>query len=454
VTRSPLLTGIARGAAAVACVTLLVRLLSFLREIAAAAAFGAGEELDIFFIAFLVPSFLFYSIMACAGPALIPALMQARQRGGEAAMRALTARANGVALLGFGAMAVLTMAASPFYMPVLAPHLSPQRLAQGEQWTLALSLLTPLLGISALWTAIANAEGRLALPAAVPLLSPLMSILALSGFAEAWGAGALVAGMLLGAVLEVGAMGLLLRRIGLLAPPRWPRRRFASSAPPAPAGADTEFEWTFITLFTGAAILSLIPAADQAMASQIGVGGITSMLFGGRLVALTGSVGALALGASVLPPFARLAAERDWAGLDSLMRRCAAVTLLLALLVCSAISWFSLPLTRVMFQYGAFTSEDAIAVAAVQSFYILQIPFYLGWIVLSRALGALGHNRLLLLLSVGAAGMNVVLNFFLRQSYGAPGIAAVTAVTHFLLFSAVCAAARFHLRARMRGSRQ
>ena len=80
-TRSPLLTGIARGAAAVACVTLLVRLLSFLREIAAAAAFGAGEELDIFFIAFLVPSFLFYSIMACAGPALIPALMQARQRG-------------------------------------------------------------------------------------------------------------------------------------------------------------------------------------------------------------------------------------------------------------------------------------------------------------------------------------------------------------------------------------
>ena len=139
---------------------------------------------------------------------------------------------------------------------------------------------------------------------------------------------------------------------------------------------------------------------------------------------------------------------RRWASL------CAAVTLLLALLVCSAISWFSLPLTRVMFQYGAFTSEDAIAVAAVQSFYILQIPFYLGWIVLSRALGALGHNRLLLLLSVGAAGMNVVLNFFLRQSYGAPGIAAATAVTHFLLFSVVCAAARFHLRARMRGSRQ
>lgn len=452
-THSSPLTGIARGAAAVACITILVRLLSFAREIASAAAFGAGEELDIYFIACLVPSFLFFSIMACAGPAMIPALVQARQLGGGAAARALLARANGAALPGFGAMALLTMAASPLYMPILAPHLPAGRLAQGEQWAIALSLLTPLLGISALWTAAANAEGRLALPAVIPVLSPLVTILILSGFADVWGAGALVAGMLLGAGLEAGAMGLLLWRMGLLTWPRWPRYWLSSGASPAPVQAEMGFERAFLTLFMGAAILSLIPATDQAMASQIGEGGITSILFGGRLVALTGSVGALALGASVLPPFARLAAGGDWAGLDALMRRCAAVTVLLALLVCAAISWFSLPLTRLMFQYGAFTSENTRDVAAVQSCYILQIPFYLGWIVLSRALGALGRNRLLLLLSIGAAGMNAVLNLALRQSFGAPGIAAATAVTHFLLFSAVYAAARFHLSARMRGGR-
>ena len=452
-TRSTALTGIARGAALIACITLLVRILSFAREVVAAAAFGAGEELDIFLIAYLAPSFLFFSIMACAGPALIPALVQARNLGGEPAIRVLIGRANGAALLGFGAMALLTMAASPFYLPLLAPHLPAERLAQGQQWTLALSLLTPLLGLSALWTAVANAEGRLAVPAAIPVLSPLAAILILSGFAKAWGAGALVVGMLLGAGLEVVAMGVLLHRMGLLVAPRWPRDWLSSGASPVPESADMGFERAFVTLFTGAAVLSLIPATDQAMASQMGEGGITSMLFGGRLVALTGSVGALALGASVLPPFARLAAAGDWAGLDALMRRCATVTVLLALLLCAAISWFSLPLTRLMFQYGAFTHEDTRAVAAVQSCYILQIPFYLGWIVLSRALGALGRNRLLLLLSIGAAGMNGVLNLVLRQSHGAPGIAAATAITHLLLFSAVYAAARFHLSARMRGGR-
>lgn len=431
--RPATLQGVVRSAGIIGFITIAVRFLSFGREVAAAAVFGVGADLDVFLIAYLVPSFLFYSILACAGPAIIPTLMNAQTHGGEESLRATIARANGAALIGFCGLGLLAAIASPLYLPLLTPHLTPEKTALAQQWLLLLCLLAPLYGGAALWTAIANSQGNLAVPACVPVLSPAVTIFMLFHYAEAHGAWAFVNGMLLGAALEFGVMGFVLYRRGLLVAPR------------LTVSTRGGFERAFATLFAGAAILGLIPATDQAMATSIGTGAITGIIFGGRLVSLTGSVGALALGAAVLPAFARLTADGDWAALRQLVRRCVLLTLGLAVPVCIFISWYSLPIIEIMFQRGQFSDQDTRLVASVQAFHILQIPFYLGWIVLARVLATLGRNKLLLLLSAGAALSNMMLNYFLMGIYGAAGIAAATAITFFLLFAATYAVTQFHL---------
>jgi len=433
VIRPATLSGVARSAGIIGFITIAVRFLSFGREVAAAAVFGVGADLDVFLIAYLAPSFLFFAILACAGAAIIPALMNARQQGGVEALRATIARANGAALIGFCGLGLLAAIASPLYLPLLASHLTPEKMALGQHWLLLLCLLVPLYGFAALWTAIANSQGALALPACVPVLSPIVTIFMLFQYAEAHGAWAFVNGMLLGAALEFLMMGFVLYRRGLLVAPRLTFSMHGG------------FERTFGTLFAGAAIMGLIPAIDQAMATSIGPGAITGIIFGGRLVSLTGSVGALALGAAVLPAFATLASTADWAGLRSLVRRCVLLTLALALPVCMFISWFSLPVIELMFQRGQFSTEDTRLVAGVQAFYILQIPFYLGWVVLARVLAALGHNFLLLLLSACAAVLNAVLNYYFLQDAGAAGIAAATSVVFVLLFLVAYAAVMYFL---------
>ncbi len=434
--RPATLSGVARSAGIIGFITILVRILSFGREVAAAAVFGVGADLDVFLIAYLIPSFLFYSILACAGPTIIPALMNARHQGGDEALRATIARANGAGAIGFCGLGLLAAAASPLYLPLLASHLTPEKMVLAQHWLLLLSLLVPLYGFAALWTAIANAQGNLALPACVPVLSPVVTIFMLFTYAHEHGAWAFVNGMLFGAALEFVVMGIVLYRRGLLVAPRL---TFSSHG---------GFERTFGTLFAGAAILGLIPATDQAMATSIGTGAITGIIFGGRLVSLTGSVGALALGAAVLPAFAALTAAADWAALQKLVRRCVTLTLLLAMPVCAFIAWFSLPIIEIMFQRGQFSAEDANLVAGVQAFYILQIPFYLGWVVLARVLASLGCINLLLMLSASAAVMNLVLNYFCMQIYGAPGIAGATAITFFLLFAITCVVTQIYLPAR------
>lgn len=433
--RPATLQGVVRSAGIIGFITIAVRFLSFGREVAAAAVFGIGADLDVFLIAHLVPSYLFYSILSCAGPAIIPSLMNAQKHGGEESLRATIARANGAALVGFCALGLLAAIASPLYLPLLTAQLPPEKMALAQQWLLLLCLLVPLYGGAALWTAVANSQGNLALPACVPVLSPAVTIFMLFNYAEAHGAWAFVNGMLLGAALEFAVMGYVLYRRGLLVAPR------------VTFSTQGGFERAFVTLFAGAAILGLIPAADQAMATSIATGAITAIIFGGRLVSLTGSVGALAVGAAVLPAFARLAADGDWAALGQLVRRCVLLTLGLATPVCIFISWYSLPITEIMFQRGQFSDHDTRLAASVQAFHILQIPFYLGWIVLARVLATLGHNKLLLLLSAGAALLNMMLNFLLMRIYGAAGIAAATAFSFFLLFAATYAVTHFYMAA-------
>lgn len=427
------IAGTVRSAAVIAVITVLARAFSFGREIAAAAAFGVSADFDVFFIAFLVPSFFIFAIVACAGPAMIPVLMMARHKDGEEALRALVARANGVGLIGFCGIGLLAALVSPIYLPLLAAHLTAEQMLLAQQWVLLLCLLIPLCGLAALWTAIANAQGSLALPASVPMLTPLVTILMLYVFAESYGVWALVIGALLGVLLELVLLGIVLHRRRLLVAPR------LKSTP------GRGFEGAFAVLFCGAAILGLIPAADQAMAASIGPGAITGIMLGGRLVSLTGSIGALALGTAVLPAFAALAAQADWVALRGLVRRCVGLTLLLTVPVSVLIAWFSLPIVEIAFQRGQFTSDDAQHVATVQAFYILQTPAYLGWIVLARVLAAMRRTFLLLVLSAIAAALNVGLNSHFMQAYGVAGIAVATALVFCLLFLATLAASYFCL---------
>lgn len=430
--RPATLSGVIKGAGIVGLVTILVRFLSFGREIVAAALFGAGEELDIFLIAYLVPAFLFYSILACAGAAIIPVLIKAAQDG-ETHLRDAIARANGAGLIGFCGLGLLAALLSPLYLPWIGSHLDPEKITQAQHWLLLLCWLVPLYGFAALWAAIANAQGKLAIPAIIPALSPLVTIAMLFAFADEQRAGALVMGMLAGAVLEFAAIGMVLYRARLLVAPR------------IQITARGNFEHSFATLFAGAAILGLIPVMDQAMAASIGSGAISSILFGGRLVALSGSVGALALGAAVLPAFAALAAASDYEGLRKLAHRCVWLTLGVAIPVCAFISWFSIPIVDLMFQRQQFSPQDTQLVSSVQAHYILQIPFYLAWIVLARVLAAMKHNGLLLALSAAAAALNAALNYFFIPHAGVAGIAGATSIVFFLLFLTTLGAMRYYL---------
>ena len=92
--------------------------------------------------------------------------------------------------------------------------------------------------------------------------------------------------------------------------------------------------------------------------------------------------------------------------------------------------YFSEPLVRVFFERGAFTAVDTKAVALVQAFSLLQIPFSVLLALLVRVVSSLKQNWLLLNLAFISLIANIAFDLLLMHSYGVAGIALSTTAVH------------------------
>lgn len=80
-----------KSTAVVGGMTLVSRLLGFVRDMAIAQAFGATAATDAFFVAFKIPNFLRRLFAEGAfAQAFVPALSECRQNNGHAELKALS----------------------------------------------------------------------------------------------------------------------------------------------------------------------------------------------------------------------------------------------------------------------------------------------------------------------------------------------------------------------------
>jgi putative peptidoglycan lipid II flippase len=81
--------------------TAAVKVAGALKVILAARLFGAGDAMDAFLIAFLLPAFFMDMLAGPLDSALIPALIELRQKQGKAAAEALYSNVLAAAGAGF-----------------------------------------------------------------------------------------------------------------------------------------------------------------------------------------------------------------------------------------------------------------------------------------------------------------------------------------------------------------
>lgn len=344
-----------RTLAAVSSMTLISRVLGFVRDTVIANVFGAGFATDAFFVAFKLPNLLRRIFAEGAfSQAFVPVLAEYKARQGDEATRHFLANIAGV--LGFilVIVTVLGMVAAPIVIWVSAPGFANTPEKFGLTVTL-LQITFPYIfciSLASLAGSVLNTWNRFSVPAFVPTLlnvSFIVFALFLTRFfnppvlALAWA-------VLVGGVAQLGFQLPHLKKIGMLARPRFNLRD---------AGV-----WRVIRqmgpAIMGVSVGQISLIINTIFASFLVSGSVSWMYFADRLMEFPTGVLGVALGTILLPSLAKTYANDDPQEYSRLLDWGLRLCLLLALPSAVALAVLSWPLIAALFLHGRFGVHDAL----------------------------------------------------------------------------------------------
>ena len=342
-----------KALAAISSMTLLSRILGFIRDAVIARTFGAGLATDAFFVAFKLPNLLRRLFAEGAfSQAFVPVLAEYRNRRGEAATRLLASRVASLLLVILVAVAALGVLGAPLIVIVSAPGFA----ATPDKFDLTVALTRIVfpyivfISLVSLAGGILNTWSRFQIPAFTPVLLNVSMILGAAFVAPHFDPPVLVLGWaaFVGGVLQLSIQLPALKRIGMV--PRWdwaPKdagvRRILRLMGPAALGVSV-------------AQVSLI--INTLFASFLATGSVSWLYYADRLMEFpTGMLG-VALGTILLPSLAKHHADNDPTEYSRLLDWGLRLTLLLAAPAAVALGILAIPLITTLFYHGAFSAHD------------------------------------------------------------------------------------------------
>lgn len=344
-----------RALATVSGMTLLSRVLGFVRDFVIARIFGAGLATDAFFVAFRLPNLLRRLFAEGAfSQAFVPILAEYKNKQGMEATRALVDRVTSLLALVVAAVAALGMIAAPFVIRISAPGFVDD--ADKFALTVELTRITfpyiLFMALVALAGGILNTWSRFAVPAFTPVLLNLsfifMALLAAPCFdppilALGWA-------VFIGGALQLALQIPFLFKIGLL-----PRPRFD---PAHPGVRRILILMTPALLGVSAHQLSLL--INTIFASNLQNGSVSWLYYADRLMEFPSGLLGAALGTILLPSLSRIHASERGEEFSALLDWGLRLTLMLTLPAALGLALLAVPLIATLFHYGAFSATDVL----------------------------------------------------------------------------------------------
>lgn len=342
-----------RALATVSSMTLVSRILGFVRDTVIARVFGAGLYTDAFFVAFKIPNLLRRLFAEGAfAQAFVPVLAEYKNREGDEATRVLV---DHVASFLFVSLLVVTgigVLAAPLIIFLTAPGFA----AHPEKLALTVDLLRItfpyilFISLTSLAGGILNTYSRFSVPAFTPVLLNVSFIVFGLWLAPYFSPPvmALAWAVLCGGVLQVALQVPFLARLGVL--PRF-RASFRHE------GVGRILRLMAPAVF-GVSIAQVSLIINVIFASFLATGSVSWLYYADRLMEFPSGLLGAALGTILLPSLARHFASASAAEYSRLLDWGLRLSLLLALPAALALALLAVPLIATLFMHGEFGLRD------------------------------------------------------------------------------------------------
>ncbi|MDA3807167.1 MAG: murein biosynthesis integral membrane protein MurJ [Thiomicrorhabdus sp.] len=417
---------IIKATATVGGMTMISRILGFVRDMIIARYFGATAGADAFLVAFKIPNF-FRRLFAegAFAQAFVPILSEVKEKRGKAAVKhlidALSFRLGGILLL----VTATGVFGSSVWMMVFAPGF----MDEPEKFNLAadmLSITFPyllLISLVAFSSAIMNTYNQFAVPAFTPVflnlvlisfavwVSPLLDVPVM---ALAWG------------VLVAGVVQLLfhlpfLYRLGLLPHP-------TRQADPGVS----DVKRLMIPALFGVSVAQINLLVDTVLASFLITGSVSWLYYSDRLMEFPLGVFGVALATVVLPGLSKKAANENWEGFQKDIDSALRLVLIIGVPATLGLLLLAEPLIITLFFYGEFTALDARMSSASLMAYSFGLLGFILVKILAPAFYARKDMKTPVKVAIIALTTNMVMNLILIGPFAHVGLAAATSISAFI----------------------
>ena len=415
-----------KSAATVGGLTLVSRLLGFLRDQLIAFTLGTGPVAEAFFVAQRFPN-LFRALFAegAFNSAFVPQFARRIEGEGQSAAHKFATEIFSALLAWLLVFTALSMIAMPWLIYVIAPGFSEE--AQKLQLTIDLTRICfPYLlfmSLTALQSGVLNSLNRFTAAAAAPILLNLVMIgsnilawalgtgnSAATGYIFAWGVS-------LAGVAQFLLLAVACKRAGMPLLPAWPtfspdvKRVLALSIPGIISGGIMQINLLIATI--------IATSLDRAVAY---------LYYADRLYQLPLGVIGVAIGVVLLPDLSRkLRAGDDQAALNS-QNRALELSLFLTIPAAVALMAIPVPILHTVFEHGAFTAADTFAVAPTVLAFAAGLPAFAMTKVFQPGFYAREDTTTPMRFAIISVVINIVASLLLSRWYGHVGIAMATSL--------------------------
>jgi putative peptidoglycan lipid II flippase len=431
--------GVGGAALLIAALTAVSTMLGFARDVVIAAVFGAGGDLDAYFVAQGLMNLVLGLLAGAMATAAVPVIARVAGQAGEhdqddqvdqpADPRMRAARSISVALsvtvVVLGLASILMWLAAGPVVAVLAPGFDAEQAKLARTLTRVVLAATVLIAGTNLLAAAAQAHRRFFWAGMQGIPFNLVMIVAAAVFGPRYGVAALAVGFVAGSAVRLLCQLVPLRSLGLRLRPSFDLsdpgfRAMALLIPP---------------LLIGSAVGNVNTLVDRAVGSIVGEGAISALSYAWRLVGLAQTLLVASLAAALYPAFGAAAGTSADQLRRLVTRGLTSVAVILAP-VCVGLLVAAGPVVTIVYQRGSFSPADARLTAQAVVWYAPAL-LAMGWReVVVRASIAAGDSKGPVTVALVAMVVNVAGDLTLGLAWGIPGLALSTSLSLMLAAAA------------------
>ena len=416
-----------KSTAVVGGITLLSRIMGFVRDMIIAHVFGASTSTDAFLIAFKIPNFMRRLFAEGAfSQAFTPILSEYKVQRSHGEVQHLV---NHVAGNLGGILTIITILgiiAAPLLVLIFAPGFS----ANTEKFDLTIDMLQitfPYLlfiALTAFAGSILNTYGQFSIPAITPVLLNISMIITTLYFAPYFERPvmALAWGVFIAGIIQLCFQLPFLYRLRLLPRPKFNWRDEGVQ----------RIHTLMLPALLGVSVAQINLLVDTLMASFLVTGSVSWLYYSDRLMEFPLGVFGIALATVMLPNLSKTFAKGEQDTYNRTLDWALRWVFLIATPAMLGLIILSVPILSTLFFRGEFTGTDIIKTSHSLMAYAVGLLGFVLVKVLASAYYARQDTRTPVRIAVIAMLTNLILNIALISSLHHAGLALATALAAIL----------------------